>query len=516
MKYNMIAMKTAVVAVFGWCFVTTKGQNLRGQGGGGGTDIAARNGGNRTLAMAANASGGGNRTLTSHSEEDDMSDDFYFHRLLQRELQTNDEFSLSLGGGGGRTFSRVDLQEGSSIALRTGRLVDAIILNGVRRGGTGGSATNTLTLRPGEYINSFEIRSGSVVDFIRFTTNQGRSVGGGGGGGRRVYRDQIKVTGIAGKSGSKLDRIQIFFEPNENAIRTVRLGGTGGSEFAEQGVFSLGLKGGRLVDALFLNNERKGGGGGGTLTDFDIQPGEFINSFSVRSGRLIDNLRFSTNFGKSISAGGLGGTETFFDGVRLVSIGGRSGRLLDQVTITYIDNYNPSSLIESGVSIFMNARSEGEFTEFTSSGFTKTQSVQKTMDIAITAGAEGEFFGTTSSNIQTSFAAASDVFEELAVQQEQSSTSLFVVDDGQALIQLTTGDVFRTPDGRAWVVPTAVEPRYDEMGPEGLAGFLQNGKKVVDLGGFVRSITGHETVAKLDPVFHDGNPGAPFDVYIAV
>ena len=51
----------------------------------------------------------------------------------------------SYGGSGGSYFAPQPVR---SIAIRAGRLVDAVVINGVRYGGGGGSQTHTLVLNP--------------------------------------------------------------------------------------------------------------------------------------------------------------------------------------------------------------------------------------------------------------------------------------------------------------------------------------------------------------------------------
>ena len=58
----------------------------------------------------------------------------------------------------------------------------------------------------------------------------------------------------------------------------------------------------------------------------------------------------------------------------------------------------------------------------------------------ISVGVKKEFFRTASTHVQTDFAFSPQVFDELVEQEKQSSTSAFVVEDGRALIRLTTGD----------------------------------------------------------------------------
>ncbi len=111
------------------------------------------------------------------------------------------------GGDGGQEFSLV---HPFSIGVRTGAEVDQLILNGRAHGGHGGEIKDELTFGADEYINLMTIRSGSRIDSIFFTTNKNRQWGPyGGHGGREHILSGIRVVGIGGRSGSRLDRLSV-------------------------------------------------------------------------------------------------------------------------------------------------------------------------------------------------------------------------------------------------------------------------------------------------------------------
>ncbi len=63
----------------------------------------------------------------------------------------------------------------------------------------------------GEYIVRVDYRSGSMIDSVSFTTNQGRTFGpyGGGGGGSGTYTvtPGEKLGCMAGRAGSSIDQL---------------------------------------------------------------------------------------------------------------------------------------------------------------------------------------------------------------------------------------------------------------------------------------------------------------------
>lgn len=119
--------------------------------------------------------------------------------------------SAEYGGTGGAPFKRVDVKE---IKLRHGSVVDALLLNGIQHGGSGGKPSTGLKLRENEYISEVEIRYGNVVDRLAFKTNLGGSISGGGHGGRAVLLKNIRVLKIGGRSGNLLDAIEIQYVKN--------------------------------------------------------------------------------------------------------------------------------------------------------------------------------------------------------------------------------------------------------------------------------------------------------------
>ena len=111
------------------------------------------------------------------------------------------------GGDDGQEFSIV---HPFSIGGRTEAEVDQLIINGKAHGGHGGEIKDELTFDADEYINLMAIRSGSRIDSIFFSTNKHRKWGPyGGEGGKEHILSGIRVIGIGGRSGSRLDRLSV-------------------------------------------------------------------------------------------------------------------------------------------------------------------------------------------------------------------------------------------------------------------------------------------------------------------
>jgi hypothetical protein len=109
------------------------------------------------------------------------------------------------GGNGGDEFPMAAIK---SIGLRAGEEIDQIRINGKSHGRNNGSDRGSIVLAGDEYITKVEIRSGLRVDYLRFTTNNGSVIGGGGGA---ATLDKIRVIAIGGRSGDRVDKLNIMY-----------------------------------------------------------------------------------------------------------------------------------------------------------------------------------------------------------------------------------------------------------------------------------------------------------------
>lgn len=88
------------------------------------------------------------------------------------------------------------------------KFVKRIVINGHGHGGTGGHGRGILTLKgdDDEFIEEIIVRSGSLIDYVKFVTNEGRSIEAGGSGG-----SEITITGkllaIGGKANTMVDQL---------------------------------------------------------------------------------------------------------------------------------------------------------------------------------------------------------------------------------------------------------------------------------------------------------------------
>src|SRR3954447_14506874 len=104
-----------------------------------------------------------------------------------------DEF----GGQGGNEF---DLEYPNAIGIRHQGRVDALMLNGLRRGGLGGLNPNISSLDGDDYWKEIEVHHGGEIDFLRFKSSRGVEISGGGGGGDRTLISDVRLLRIGGRS----------------------------------------------------------------------------------------------------------------------------------------------------------------------------------------------------------------------------------------------------------------------------------------------------------------------------
>ena len=116
---------------------------------------------------------------------------------------------MPFGGDGGGAFPMSTINQ---IGLRTANLVRQIRINGTPHGKEEGTDRGSLVLGEDEYISKVEVHNGEYVDYVKFATNKGRTIGGGGDGGpNRVTLDNIRVMAIGGKAAAWVDKLNIMY-----------------------------------------------------------------------------------------------------------------------------------------------------------------------------------------------------------------------------------------------------------------------------------------------------------------
>lgn len=176
--------------------------------------------------------------IMSVSDEDTLDKQRFMNEVVNApgsKFVTHVDTTVNLGDVRGKIIlmDRMALNtEIQKLALRSGSLIDSVIVNDQNYGGLGGGLSPTLNLAKGEYVNRVAVQSGSLVDHLTFTTNFGNVVDGGGAGGGHHLLDNIKLVSITGKHGSLLDQITLHYtRPNDATLYSSTYGGNGGGDF---------------------------------------------------------------------------------------------------------------------------------------------------------------------------------------------------------------------------------------------------------------------------------------------
>lgn len=132
-----------------------------------------------------------------------------------------------IGGDGGKSFA---IEAVRTIGFRSGNRVDAILLNGSRKGGGGGRESQVLELQGDEYIEHMEIWSkkhknrSTRIFKVFLRTSRGRTLSAGKAGGTKTTLTDIRVLGLGGNSGSELDKLRVRYIENYTPSELIEQG----------------------------------------------------------------------------------------------------------------------------------------------------------------------------------------------------------------------------------------------------------------------------------------------------
>ncbi|UUC46925.1 jacalin-like lectin [Flavobacterium cerinum] len=240
-------------------------------------------------------------------------------------------------------------------------------------------------------------------------------------------------------------------------------GGTGGSEFAADYIQSIGLYCGKEVDSITINGNKHGGGGGGDAGALILSSDEYISKVVIRSGERIDKLMLTTNKGRTIGGGGGGGSETTLDNIRVVAIGGKSGTRVDQLKITYVENYEPSSLVEKRGQFVVGFTPQGtilkEYTESTSKTSDSYENVTETMlSQQYNASVEAEYYAKVAFSTEIKYVNTqlTTIKKELSTQLINQQSKEVTIEKGMVGVLLVDGAVMKGSDGVYWMYPNTL------------------------------------------------------------
>ena len=242
-------------------------------------------------------------------------------------------------------------------------------------------------------------------------------------------------------------------------------GQNGGTKFDLTEPHSVGFRGGRLVDAIILNGQQFGRNGGRPTQVITLDDDDYWNYFHVRAGRVVDHITLRSKKGVTLSAGtSKGGKSTQRNGVLITGIGGRAGRIVDQLQIEYISNYvEPISVLENARFILDMRTSGLEVVEFEEHEINTLEAFQKTIEVTssveITASAKysfGKAFeGSVGAKYNYSKFSKEFINNEVKERSKSSRKSTHIVEDGETSFQIAYCDILRDENDIYFIVPSS-------------------------------------------------------------
>jgi len=246
------------------------------------------------------------------------------------------------------------------------------------------------------------------------------------------------------------------------SIEVIALGGDGGRRFEEQAVKSIGVRSGKRIDALLLNNQRFGGKGGKERRVLELQGDEYINAMSIRHGRLIDQISLTTSRGRTFGAGGGGGRLTQLNNIRVLGLGGNSGDELDKLRIRYIKDYTESAVLEESKSAVISVIPQGQAVEFFDSRrVSQLNATRRLMETVFSvqttteSGAVGEFISKVNSTFGLSLTNQVEITQQVETEEFSSEKLTYAPPAGHVGVEIVQFDVFQASDSTVWVFPVS-------------------------------------------------------------
>lgn len=252
-----------------------------------------------------------------------------------------------------------------------------------------------------------------------------------------------------------------------SSIKTKTFGRTGGDAFSMAFVKEVGLRSDKQIDQIQINGIPHGRNGGTDRGSIILSGEEYINKVELRHGQYIDQLKLTTNKGNSVEGGGKGGEPASLENIRVMAIGGRSGRLLDNLKIMYIDGYQPS-VVEAKNQGFILSYSAPfqEFEQYEDTYYKKTDSYEKVTEQMLSqtykASVEGEYYVKVAASTEIAIKSSTleTVRQELQTELKRGTKTKQTIPKGYVGINVVTATIMKNPEeNEYWIFPTAT-PSY--------------------------------------------------------
>lgn len=247
----------------------------------------------------------------------------------------------------------------------------------------------------------------------------------------------------------------------KNGIFIDSFGRDGGDQFSAEYIKSIALRTGSEVDAIIINGNQHGANGGDKSATLVFDPDEFISTIQIRSDSRIDYLKFITNTGREIGGGGNGGDYHELNNVRVIAIGGRSGSSLDQIQITYVENYVGSVLVKSKAQFVIGFTPQNTtLKEYEDKTYRTTDSYQNITETMLSqqynASVEAEYYAKVAASTEIKYVNTSTttISHELVQELKSGTSKETTIGAGQVGVLLLGGSIMKSSDGKHWMFPT--------------------------------------------------------------
>lgn len=249
-----------------------------------------------------------------------------------------------------------------------------------------------------------------------------------------------------------------------SSIRTMTFGGSGGDAFSMAVFKEIGLRSDKQVDQITLNNIPHGKNGGDDKGSITLGSDEYINKVELKHAVYLDKAFFYTNKGRSIGGGGEGGKASKLENVRVMAIGGRSGRLVDNIKIMFIEDYKPSTVVAKNQGFILEyAPPFREIEEYESSAYKTADSYERVTEHMLSqtykASVEGEYYVkvAASTEIAVKDSTLETVRKELQTELKTAKKTKQQIPKGHVGVKLVTATIMKgaSDEEEFWMFPTS-------------------------------------------------------------
>ncbi len=250
-----------------------------------------------------------------------------------------------------------------------------------------------------------------------------------------------------------------------SSIKTLDFGGKGGShEFgpilAGPGL-KLGLHAGNRIDQIVLNDKQYGGDGGHSQGAITLTGDEYISALTVHAGDEIDHLSFQTSEGHTIAGGDGGGghTRVQLENIRLLSISGRHGDRVDNLSLTYVEGYSKSNCVGTGKFLLGIIPQGHTYSTSTSSTVRRLRLYKEVTQHMIgqkySASVQGEYYvqASASTELTVSDSTLKELQSEIETTISNTTEESQQIDGGKVGLHVVDGQIMKNGDAY-WMYPT--------------------------------------------------------------